>query len=81
MYNACLDELHPALEYGHLFRKTSIESMTGKAENTALFVPPISAGMLDRDNTNVWLPSTCRGNISHAVVAIAATYTQTPAAT
>ncbi len=37
VYNACLDELHPALECGQLFCKTSIESMTGKADNMGLF--------------------------------------------
>ena len=88
MYHACLDELHPALECAQLFRKTSIESMTGKAENMGLFrsadIRRYAGRYIDTgfrrlmNNNNVWLPSTCRGNISHAVVAMEATYTQVP---
>jgi hypothetical protein len=62
--------------------------MTGKAENMGLFrsadIRRYAGRYIDTgfrrlmNNNNVWLPSTCRGNISHAVVAMEATYTQVP---
>ena len=62
--------------------------MKGKAENMGLFrsadIRRYAGRYIDTgfrrlmNNNNVWLPSTCRGIISHAVVAVEETYTQVP---